>query len=190
MDDTINYYNDNAKEYFEFTFTADMSKQYARFLKYLPEGSYILDAGCGSGRDSRFFLDSGYQVKAIDGSEELCALASDYLDQEVENIRFRDINYNEEFDGIWANASLLHVHKEDIDKVIQKMRNALKNHGVFYASFKYGDTERMQGPRYYNDLNENTVKELFSDFNILEIWKSDDAIPGRTEQWINIIAEK
>ena len=190
MNDTINYYNDNAKEYFEFTLNADMSENYAKFLKYLSEGSYILDAGCGSGRDSKFFLSSGYKVKAIDASEELCALASNYIGQEVENIRFKDINFDEVFDGIWANASLLHVHKDEISEVIQKMRKALKEHGIFYASFKYGNTERIQGPRYYNDLDENSIKQLFSDFNILELWLSDDAIPGRTERWVNIIAEK
>lgn len=70
------------------------------------------------------------------------------------------------------------------------MRKALKEHGIFYASFKYGNTERIQGPRYYNDLDENSIKQLFSDFNILELWLSDDAIPGRTERWVNIIAEK
>ena len=185
---TIDYYDNNAKTYFEYTVHADMSDSYRRFLKYLPENSYILDAGCGSGRDSRYFLTHGYMVKAIDGSRELCILASEYIGQEVVNIRFSDIDYINEFDGIWANASLLHVDKNSIENIILRMGKALKPDGIFYASFKYGDSERVQGERYYNDMNEEQLRKLFSAFEILEIWMSDDALPGRTEKWLNIIA--
>ncbi len=185
---TIDYYDNNAKTYFEYTVHADMSDNYRRFLKYLPEKSYILDAGCGSGRDSRYFLTHGYRVKAIDGSRELCILASEYIGQEVVNIRFSDIDYINEFDGIWANASLLHVDKNSIESIIIRMGKALKPDGIFYASFKYGDSERVQDERYYNDMNEEQLRKLFSAFEILEIWMSDDALPGRTEKWLNIIA--
>ena len=185
---TIDYYDNNAKTYFEYTVHADMSDSYRRFLKYLPENSYILDAGCGSGRDSRYFLAHGYRVKAIDDSRELCILASEYIGQEVVNIRFSDIDYINEFDGIWANASLLHVDKNGIENIMLRMGKALKPDGIFYASFKYGDSERVQGERYYNDMNEEQLRKLFSAFEILEIWMSDDALPGRTEKWLNIIA--
>ncbi len=187
---TIDYYDKNAKMYFDYTVDADMSDNYRRFLRYLPEGSCILDAGCGSGRDSRYFLTHGYKVKAIDASKELCLLASEYIGQEAINIRFSDIDHTNEFDGIWANASLLHVDKDSIEDIISRMRRALKEKGIFYASFKYGDHDRIQGERYYNDMNEDKIKELFSDFVILEIWIGDDALPGRSEKWLNIICRK
>lgn len=190
MNDTINYYNNNAETYFDSTVNADLSDIYQRFLKYLPEKSYILDAGCGSGRDSKFFISQCHRVKAIDGSKELCRLASDYLNQEVENIRFSDLDYHEEFDGIWACASLLHVDRNEIQNVINKMYNALKDNGIFYASFKYGSSDRMQGERYYNDINEDQIKKLFQDFIIQELWFSDDVRTDRTDRWINVIVKK
>ena len=179
---TIDYYDKNAEMYFDYTVNADMSDQYQKFLKYLHKESYILDAGCGSGRDSKYFLTHGYRVKAIDGSKELCILASKYIGQEVVNIRFSDIDYINEFDGIWANASLLHVDKKNIKDVISRMGRSLKPEGIFYASFKYGDSDRMQDERYYNDMTEEHIRTLFSDFDILEVWMSDDALPGRTER--------
>ena len=190
MNKTIDYYNNNAKDYFDFTVNVDMSDHYGKFLKYLPDNTYILDVGCGSGRDSKYFKSQGYKVKAIDGSEKLCELASEYLGEEVENRRFIDIDYVDLFDGIWANASLLHSDRNVIASVIEKLRNALKENGIIFASFKYGDSDRVQGERYYNDQNEESLKELFRDFEIKELWKSDDRIPGRDDRWINIIACK
>ena len=188
--ETIEYYNDNAEDYFNYTVDVDMSEHYKRFLKYLPDNAYILDVGCGSGRDSMFFKSVGYRVKAIDGSEKLCELASAYLGEKVENKRFMEVDYTDLFDGIWANASLLHAERNTIDLVIEKLRKALKEKGIIYASFKYGDGDRVQGDRYYNDQNEETIKYLFKDFIVKELWKSDDKIPGRDEKWINIIAVK
>jgi len=190
MVDTINYYNENSQSYFDNTVNADMSDCYNRFLKHVKKEAYILDAGCGSGRDSRFFLEHGYSVKAIDGSEELCKLASDYIGQEVECNNFLDLNYENEFDAVWACASLLHVDKNDINKVVSNLHKSLKDKGVIYASFKYGNADRVQGERYFNDLNEDLIKELFISFDINEMWFSDDVRPGRTDRWINIVAKK
>ena len=190
MSNTLDYYNKNAKEYFDNTVDADMSDCYQKFLKYLPEGAYILDAGCGSGRDSKYFLSLGYRVKAIDGSKKMCELASDYLGQEVENVNFNDIDYDQEFDGIWACASLLHVYKDDIGSVILKMRNALRDEGVMHASFKYGDSDRISNERYFNDQNEDTIRELFKNFSIEEVWLSEDVRTDRTDKWVNVIVKK
>ena len=67
---TLDYYNGNAKNYFDTTVGADMSKQYDLFLKYVRKNGRILDFGCGSGRDTLNFIKMGYNVDAIDGSEE------------------------------------------------------------------------------------------------------------------------
>ena len=187
MNKTIEYYNSNAKEYFDSTVNADMSAIYDRFLKYLPENAYVLDAGCGSGRDSMFFLKHGFRVKAIDGSKEMCDLASEYLGDYVENISFNEIEFENEFDAIWASASLLHVNRRDLPDVINKLKRSLKKNGILYASFKYGENDRIRGERYFNDLNEESVKEYFKDFDIKEIWFNDDVRPGRSEKWINLI---
>ena len=81
--DTLDYYNKNAQEYCNQTISADFDFIYQKVFQFLPRNAYILDFGCGSGRDSKKFLDLGYCVKAIDGSIEMCKLATKYLGIEV-----------------------------------------------------------------------------------------------------------
>ena len=85
MNTTINYYNLNAKKFIENTQNADMHLAQEKFLQLLPGSASILDFGCGSGRDAKYFLEKGYQVTAIDGSAELCRLASEFTGIEVKD---------------------------------------------------------------------------------------------------------
>ena len=112
MNSTINYYNNNAKEFCEGTLQADMSLCRNMFLKYMVANGHILDAGCGSGRDSKAFQELGCAVSAFDASEEICRFATEYLGQEVQCRRFEDVTEENCYDGIWASASLLHVAKK------------------------------------------------------------------------------
>lgn len=194
-----NYYNEKAKEFFEGTAYVDMSRQYKDFLANLPEGGFILDAGCGSGRDSLFFKKLGYQVVAMDGSIEMCKLASEYIGQEVVFSRFQEVDVKKLtdgqhlFDGIWASASLLHVPSSEIEGVLSKLKDALKQDGIFYASFKYGDFEGERNGRYFHDLKEDTAKALFTEigFAVKKIWITGDVRDGRSdEKWVNILVRK
>lgn len=194
-----NYYNQNAKTFFEGTAYVDMSMQYQDFLANVPKGGLILDAGCGSGRDSRLFKEAGYEVVAMDGSVELCKLASEHIGQEVVNIRFQDIALNRltngqvTFDGIWAAASLLHVPSLEIEEVLCKLKDVLKQDGIFYASFKYGAFEGERNGRYFYDLKEDTAKALFTKvgFKVEKMWITGDVREGRgDEKWLNILVKK
>ena len=139
MDNNIEYYNKNAEAFFEGTVNADMSLWRDKFEKYVSSGGRILDAGCGSGRDSKAFIQHGYSVVAFDASKEMCRMASELIGQEVWQMKFDEISFNEEFDGIWACASLLHVHGEELPKTLESLRKALIKSGIIYVSFKYGD---------------------------------------------------
>ena len=188
-----NFYDLNAKEFFENTVNVDMSPHYNEFLKMIPENGHILDAGCGSGRDTYMFKSFGYEVTSFDGSLEMCKLASEYTGQEVLCLQFQEIDFEPIFDGIWALASLLHVPSDEIEMVLNRLKDSLKSNGVMYASFKYGDFEGERNGRYFNDFTEETVKELFSKigFEIKKIWISSDARKGReNEKWVNILAIK
>ena len=194
-----NYYNEKAKEFFEGTAYVDMSRQYKDFLANLPEGGFILDAGCGSGRDSLFFKKLGYQVVAMDGSIEMCKLASEYIGQEVVFSRFQEVDVKKLtdgqhlFDGIWASASLLHVPSSEIEGVLSKLKDALKQDGIFYASFKYGDFEGERNGRYFYDLKEDTARVLFTKvgFKVEKMWITGDVREGRgDETWVNILVRK
>lgn len=194
MDPTIDYYNLNAKNFIENTQDVDMHLAQDKFLHLLNEGSAILDFGCGSGRDARYFLDKGYQVTATDGSVELCRLASDFTGIEVKKMLFEELNEIDTYDGIWACSSILHLPKNELLSVIGKMCDALKSAGVIYTSFKYGDFEGERNGRYFTDFMEDTFLEFMKEIPELTIedyWITGDVRPGRGEEkWLNLILRK
>lgn len=193
MNQTIIYYNTNAKAFCDDTFHADMSHCRNKFLSYLARGSFILDAGCGSGRDSRYFMEHGYSVEAFDAAEEICRIAGQNIGQAVKCMEFRDIVDKERFHGIWACASLLHVSREELPFIMQKLYQALIPRGILYASFKYGTSEALRGGRQFSDFREDTAKELFetAGFTLLECFITSDVRAERSnEMWINVIGRK
>ena len=193
MDKTIEYYDSNADGYYDSTVNLDMSAQYSMFEKRLYADAHILDLGCGSGRDAKYFLDQGYEVAAIDGSEKLCKKASALTGIEVRNILFRDLDYIEEFDGVWACASLVHVNSEELPEILKKISASLKDDGILYASFKMGDFSGERDGRYYTDLTEESITKIINmipEFSIQESAISDDIRDGMDNQWISVIAIK
>ncbi|MGL4483591.1 MAG: class I SAM-dependent methyltransferase, partial [Anaerovoracaceae bacterium] len=146
---TLNFYNENHEKFIDSTKKADMSRMYELFIKYIkPEGS-ILDLGCGTGRDSMYFSKLGYRVLAIDGSVQLCEYARQQIGNIVECKRFSEIDYVDEFDGVWACASLLHLKRKEILTVLRLISKALKKESYLYASFKLGDFEEMRDGKFY-----------------------------------------
>ncbi len=194
VDSTVKYYNENAKKYYDNTVEADVTELYKPFIKHLKSGASILDAGCGSGRDSLFFKNKGYKVTAFDGSDEMVRLSSELLDQDVLLLRFEDVNFPPIFDGIWACSSLLHVARENLASVINKLAAGLKVGGVFYMSFKYGNREFTKDGRYFNCMDEDYFEEMMSKIPELEIESlhiTEDVRPGRaTEMWLNAYVVK
>lgn len=187
------FYEKNAKEYIFGSIDADMAKLRNRFLSYISNGAYILDAGCGSGRDTVAFLNEGYKVHSIDGSKAMCEMASEYIGKEVEHLKFEDMKFLNKFDAIWACASLLHTDKDELPFIIRKMWRALKQNGVIYASFKLGEGVSQKGNRTFTDMTVEAAKDLFSKsrFRVLYCEQSLSTMPGREdEHWVNVIAER
>lgn len=163
--DTLQYYNKNAKTYCEQTLEGNMQENYDNFLKYLFTNAYILDFGCGSGRDSKYFIDNGYKVKAIDGSIEMCRFASKYINQEVICMKFEELDELNTYDGIWACSSILHVEKESLPNVLNKMINALKVNGIIYTSFKVGKGYEIKERKYYNYITKDEMIQILANLN-------------------------
>ena len=190
MDQTISYYDKNAAEFCKNTIDADMSFCRDKFLKYLKIGSDILDAGCGSGRDSVAFKQLGYHVTAMDASPEICKEAEKVLGQKVLCKTFEELDDKNVYDGIWACASLLHVPKERMEDVLCRLKRALKDGGVFYASFKYGDEEKVVNGRLFSNYDERSLRVLMSEngFEILELFVTQDVREDRREEtWVNVV---
>lgn len=162
---TIEYYNKNAKTYCEQTLVGNMQENYDKFLKHLPTNAYILDFGCGSGRDSKYFIEKGYKVKAIDGSTEMCKLASQYINQEVICMNFEELKDINTYEGIWACSSILHVEKEQLTNILNKMINALKVNGIIYTCFKIGQGYEIKEGKYYNYLTKNEMIKILQNLN-------------------------
>ena len=190
----LDYYDAHAKEYAALTVKADMSPAYDRFLAYLPAGAGILDAGCGSGRDSLCFMKKGYAVTMLDASEGMCKCAEELTGRKALCMPFADIDFADQFDGIWACASLLHISETELEKVFAKFHCALKRDGVLYASWKYGDAERDDGERFYCDMTEEKLKNVLARaglFDCLDCWVADDSLPsGREQKWLNVVLRK
>lgn len=191
---TLSYYNINAKTFTEGTLNVDFSYVQNKFLDKLNKGAYILDFGCGSGRDTKYFLDRGYSVEAIDGSEELCKIASEYAGIEVKNMFFQDLQEDVKYDAIWACSSILHLPYDELMDVIKKMVVALKENGLIYTSFKYGTFEGIRNDRYFIDMTEERIEELIQEVARLEVeetWITSDVRPGRGEEkWLNLFLRK
>ena len=193
VDKTLEYYQKNADLFVEGTVSVDMHDAQMRFLRMLPPHAYILDFGCGSGRDAKAFLDQGYQVDAVDGSPELCCMASELIGKPVKQMLFDDLSVSNQYDGIWACASILHLPRRNLVDVLPKISNALKTDGVLYASFKYGSYEGMRDGRYFTDFTEESLGNLMDEVPsllIVDTWITDDVRPEREERWINTLARR
>lgn len=191
---TLQYYDTHASQFIAGTKDADMSELYEKFERLILPGSHILDLGCGSGRDSKYFLKKGYEVTAVDGSYELCKLASAFIGQKVHCMRFEELKFGDEFDAVWACASLLHAAKEQMPGILQLLSQALKKDGILYASFKYGDSERIKDGRFFNDCTEVVLDRLFcadNGFRCLDWQITQDVREDRPgERWLNVWAVK
>ncbi len=191
---TVDYYNYNSEAFSKDTFDVSMMEKQDRFSSYIPEGGYILDFGCGSGRDTKYFLNKGFRVDAVDGSEKMCELASRNTGIEVKNVLFDELDEINTYDGIWACSSILHLPIGELSNVFRKMIRAIKPDGYLYTSFKYGDFEGYRGERYYTDFTEKRFNDFMKDIDniqLVEEWISSDVRPGRSdERWLNLILQK
>ena len=194
IDKTLKYYNENAQSFASGTVSVKFTEVQDKFLEKLNPDAYILDFGCGAGRDTKYFLSRGYQVDAVDGSEQLCRIASEYTGIKVRQMLFQELDEKEKYDGIWACSSILHLPKNELKAVFMKMLKALKEDGIIYTSFKYGDFEGERNGRYFTDFTEKTFEEFVGEIDNLQLkeeWITGDVRPGRGEEkWLNVILQK
>jgi SAM-dependent methyltransferase len=188
-----NYYDENYQEYFKNTIDADMSEMIERFLSYLKPGARILDAGCGVGRDTKVFMKKGYEVEAFDSSIQMVRLSSEYTGQMTRFLRFEDMDYIDEFDGIWACASLLHVSRIDLPDVFRRLERGLKKGGVLYASFKVGSDYSENGRDFvsFNYDEFNVFFEGISKMSLINSIVTSDVRDSFSDyRWTNIFIMK
>ncbi len=193
-DPTVAYYDEHAKEFLARTKDLPMDRLYEPFVRGLPAGGLILDVGCGTGRDAAAFRKMGFEVLPFDASAvmvEMCARATGLKPL---HMRFADMAFREEFDGVWACASLIHVPKGSMRGILKRCSRALKESGIFFGSFRRGEGEEVQDGRFFSFYNELTLTEEMRrvpELRVQRLWITNAVRPEkRGEKWVNVIAKK
>ena len=191
---SVDYYNSNSESFIKDTRNIDMKKNYEVFLANVPDRGLILDAGCGSGRDSLIFQKLGYRVDAFDGSSSMVSEAKKLTGLNIELSTFEDFEFNRSYNGIWACASLLHVRRGNLVSILTRLSEGLISGGVLYSSFKYGNNERLNGERYFNDINEHVLKayvDTVPDISVMQTWVTGNRRTNdNDEKWLNSLLLK
>jgi SAM-dependent methyltransferase len=160
---TLQFYRGNAEAYARRTFTSRQARLMA-FLAQLPPGASILELGCGAGGDTAEMLARGFEVRATDGSPEMADVASKHLGRTIETLLFHELDEVEAYEGVWANACLLHVPRTELAEVLARIGRALKPAGYFFASYKEGDGDgRDTLNRYYNYPSQDWLRATYAD---------------------------
>jgi SAM-dependent methyltransferase len=191
---SVSWYDRNTQDYIERTQSVDLSHLHEKFLALIPDHGRILDAGCGSGRDSLIFRDLGYDVVPVDASRSMVNHVSELLGTEALHLRHQEVAFVEEFDGVWSMASLLHVPHSELPDVLERYRRALVPGGVLFASFKHGEGEHYRDERLFANQNDASFREIIAKIpglNLIETWVEQDRRPGReSDQWFSVLCRR
>lgn len=193
-DATIRFYDLHAEVYANKTVFLDLTDAYAQFREFVPSGR-ILDAGCGAGRDTRFFIENGYVVIAFDASREMVRKCQEYPHAYCLQRSFSEITFKEEFDGVWACASLLHLPRDKARLAVTRLTTSLKPEGVMFVSVKHGEGNRWEKDRYFEFYNDETIHRLFDHdprLKLIKLWNSTapDLNGGGEVKWLNALLRR
>ncbi len=171
------------------------------FAKLFSKGEHVLDLGCGGGRDAKFFTQRGLKVLGIDNSSVLIRLAK----KEAPKAKFicsdmlKVILPKNSFNGIWAEASLLHLKRKDISKVLRRLYIILNKDGIIYVSLKKGKGEadiedKLSGgyKRFYTYFSKKEASEFLkkAGFKIISSEIKTDQNGRKEVLWIVLLAKK
>ena len=191
QDTTLSWYRDNAIQYAEETRNSLVLDALWEFLSRMKEGGTILDYGSGSGRDSAYFINKGFSVDSLDGSAEMKAQAERLFGIKVKLSSFLSLEEKDKYDGIWAQASILHLEEHDLRVALTLIERALKRDGVFYSSFRKGEEDGYEKGRWYTNMTERRfLSFLPASLYVEKIWESQDVRPGVNRTWLSIICRK
>ncbi|MCJ8519232.1 SAM-dependent methyltransferase [Pseudorhizobium tarimense] len=189
--ETLGFYNRNAAAY-----AANEGAGNPRlfsFLRHCPPGGKVLELGTGAGVDAAAMIQAAFDLDATDGSSALAAIASERLGRTVRTMLFDQLDAKEAYDGVYACASLTHVPRSDLPRVIQRVHRALRHCGVAWANFKAGACEGTDAlGRHYSYLSEQRLLDLWSEAAPwasieTEAWLGG-AYDGKETRWLAVTA--
>lgn len=193
-------YESSAIDYAEKVESLHPYREADRFLSMIPLSGKIIDIGCGSGRDAKVFSEKGYTVTGIDFSSKMIEIAKEKAPQvDFHVMDMRSLNFDSIFDGAWANASLLHISKNDFSRVLGKIFTSLKSDGLFFIKLKKGSSEGLELDARYNNLkkfysyhDEHELKGLLlaAGFTILDLFVTENESSYQTHPFIQAFCRK
>lgn len=201
---TIDVYNAMADEYAKKLNDYAPRPEQEKFVSLLPKNATILDAGCGPGRDCEYFVKQGFQVVGVDLSDKLLDIAkqrvpkASFSKQDLRALIFPPNS----FDGIWACASLLHLHRAEVPQVLENFFHLLKPGGILFVMVKEGSGEADVNEllssnlvRHFTYFTLEELKKLLekAHFSVEEIytWNEEVRRPGRRDLvWISSFSRK
>lgn len=173
-----------------------------KFLNKLNPGASILDVGCGAGVKSRYIANKGFKVTGIDFSEKMIEIAK----RESPSISFDVVDiyeidkYQKTFDGVFAQAVLLHIPKEKIRDVLAKLKDRINPDGFLYIAVKGmrddGIEEAVKKEqdygyeyeRFFSFFNLSELENYLKELGMEVVWKTNTT-SGRAD-WLQIIGRK
>lgn len=189
----IAFYDDNAATYAARSRQAPEARLSA-FADLLPVAGAVLELGCGAGDDSAWLIERGFAVTPSDGSAAMACTAEARLCRPVRVMPFAALADVALYDGVWANACLLHVPRPDLADVLSRIHRALRQPGLFYASFKTGGEEgEDRFGRYYNRPSPQWLKEIYlkAGFSAVQIEAAaGGGYDGEPTDWLHVWATK
>lgn len=192
---TLRYYDDHAESFLEGTRDHDVSQNIAALLKHIegPPPFSILDFGCGPGRDLKAFTRLGHAPVGLEGSARFAEMArSEGLEVWEQNFLALDLP-DGRFDGIFANASLFHVPRSELPRVLRELRASLKPHGVLFSSNPRGNNEEgCYRGRWcaYHDLDAWRRFMRHAGFAELELYYRPTGLPREQQPWLASVWRK
>ncbi len=193
---TLEHYSDRATEFWEGTRDHDVKQNIAALLRYI-RGTpplCILDFGCGPGRDLAAFRALGHEPIGLEGSPPLAAMAREHSGCKVWEQDFLALELPAgRFDGIFANASLFHVPRQELPRVLSELHAALKPHGALFTSNPRGNNEEgWNRGRYgaYHDLESWRVFLETAAFAELEYYYRPTGLPLERQPWLASVWRK
>lgn len=212
-EETIDWYNQNASSYAEKSMehSSTDKQQLDDFSLRIPSGGKVLDAGCGSGRDTGLFNEKGFKVTGLDISRNLLEEAKkrykgiDFVEGDMLKLPFKDNT----FDATWAHAAIVHFEEDgQVKMALSELHRTLKSGGVVHilVRAKKKDDSKTEvitdsiskSDRFYRNFTAEEMTNLMSDigFTDIEISQYNESDmdankrPGEDIEWLLVLAKK
>ncbi|MGB3739962.1 MAG: class I SAM-dependent methyltransferase [Pontixanthobacter sp.] len=169
------------------------SRDLDAFLDRLHPRAYILELGCGGGRDAQHVIARGFMLDATDGSAAMAKRARQRTGHAVRVMAFDALEAAAHYDAVWAHAALLHVARPDLSPILHRIARALRPGGLFYANYKLGHGEaRDTFGRLYNFYDADALIALYDSVPDLHVETASayasGGFDGVDRQWLAITA--